>query len=42
MTNKCPKCGSTKEPVPELETLPDGEKGAGVVWVCPDCGCEEM
>ena len=40
--NSCPKCGSTKEPIAKLETMPDGEIGAGVVYVCPDCGSEEL
>lgn len=38
----CPKCGSKEPPIPEPEVMPNGELGAGVVYVCPDCGYLEM
>lgn len=37
----CPNCGSEKEPDCRLEMMPDGSIGAGVVYVCSDCGYEE-
>lgn len=36
--NTCPICGSTAEPIAKIERMSDGSDGAGVVWVCPDCG----
>jgi len=38
----CPKCGSVKEPKCEMEVMEDGSLGAGVVWICPDCGAVEV
>lgn len=38
----CPNCGSEKDPVCGQEAMSLADTGAGVVWVCPDCGYEEM
>lgn len=38
----CPNCGSTEPPYCEHELMDDGSIGAGVVWICPDCGYSEM
>lgn len=38
----CPKCASVKEPICEPEVMENGELGAGVVWICPDCGYKEV
>ena len=40
--DKCPSCGSEEEPICEPEIMEDGTMGAGVVWICPDCGYSEM
>ena len=40
--NCCPMCGSKEHPKAELEIMPDGSTGAGVIWTCPDCGHGEM
>jgi hypothetical protein len=37
----CSNCGSTEEPTPELEQMPDGSIGAGIDWICPACGHKE-
>jgi hypothetical protein len=36
----CKYCGSTEEPICDIERMEDGSLGAGVYYHCPDCGAE--
>jgi predicted nucleic-acid-binding Zn-ribbon protein len=43
MVTPCPKCSSTKEPFAEIVSQDYGDAHHEyMVWVCPDCGYEEM